>query len=220
MIRSLTSAIFFIALAPSTVLSENLGTKAQTYQLDPDGRDQFKEVMRQKQQSGDLDRFWTSYRNKTLDAIKHPAPLSGISSNYSFHAAVFDPKFTIPYDYRNEKGQIVVKRGTVVEPLHINPLVNGLIFIDGTDDKQVIYAIERGQKEPLKIVLTAGSPLDLRIKYQRTNWRGNVGVPFYFDQRKIILDSLQRLYGIAINTVPVVLAQRGDNLMVEFGIKD
>ena len=196
---------------------ENLGTTGQTYSLDRDAREQLKDAVRKKQVNGELDAYWKNYRDKVVSSIKNPTPL-GIKSNYGIHSELHELKFTISQDYKNEKGQIIAKRGTVIEPLRIQPLKSGLIFIDGRDQKQIDYAIMRAQKQPLKIVLTAGSPLELRYKYQNAKWINGTGIPFYFDQKKMIINNLQKLYGIQINTVPAALYQRNDKLAIDFGM--
>lgn len=211
------AAMLMAGIIPMQVEAENLGVKAQTYQLDRDGREQIKDIIRQKEASGEIRRFWEDYRNKTIAAIKNPPPL-GIKSDFAPRSEIHEAKFVLPFDYRNEKGQVVAHRGTVIEPLKIMPLTSRLIFIDGRDERQIRYAIARGRTTPLKIVLTAGSPYSLRVQYQNVDWRGGKGVPFYFDQRKAIIQTLKRLYGIDIRSVPAVLAQKGDKLSVEFGM--
>lgn len=192
--------------------------RGQVYPADRDGREQLKDLMRQKEKSGEIEKYWLDYRSKTIDAVKNPSPL-GIRSNYLPRSELRDLRFTIPSDFVNEKGLVIAKKGTVIEPLKIQPLVSGLVFIDGRDQKQIDYAIKRGRAEPLKIVLTAGSPYDLRVKYKDAEWWGGKTIPFYFDQRKMIISSLQRLYGIDVNSVPVTLTQRGDKLSIEYGIR-
>ncbi len=209
--------IVMALLSCNFVYGENLGSAGQTYSLDRDGREQLKDIARRKQASGEMDAYWRNYRDKMAEAIKHPAPL-GIKSDYGIRRELHDLAFTLPQDYRNERGQVVARQGTVIQPLHIQPLRTGLIFIDGRDQKQIDYAIERGRKQPLKIVLTAGSPLELRIKYQHSQWRTGTGIPFYFDQRKMIINNFQKLYGIAINSVPATLYQMGDQLAIDFGV--
>lgn len=206
-----------LVLIATTALAEDLGAKGQLYPPDKDGREQMKDIIRQKQNSGEVDRYWRDYQAKTIDAIKNPTPL-GIKSSYESRIELRELRFTIPQDYKDDKGQVVVKKGTVVEPLKIQPLTSGLIFIDGRDQRQIDYAIKRGRKEPLKIVLTAGSPYDLRVRYKDSNWWGGKTIPFYFDQKKMIISSLQRLYGIDLNSVPVALTQRGDRLAIEYGV--
>lgn len=215
MIKSTTLAFCF--LLSTVALAENLGIKAQTYPIDQDARETLKNSVKQKQQTGELDKFWHQYREKNIQAIKYPAPL-GIKTDYSVKSELRHLQFTMKRDMRNEKGNIIVKAGSVIEPLKVSPLIYGLIFIDGRDQRQVDYAIAQGRKEPLKIVLTAGSPYALRVKYKNINWWGNKTIPFYFDQRKMIINTLQRLYSIDVNTVPVKLAQRGDKLEIKYGM--
>jgi conjugal transfer pilus assembly protein TraW len=214
-----SKVVFFLILAACAAIhAEDFGMRGQVYPADRDGREQLKDLMRQKEKSGEIEKYWLDYRSKTIDAVKNPSPL-GIRSNYLPRSELRDLRFTIPSDFVNEKGLVIAKKGTVIEPLKIQPLVSGLVFIDGRDQKQIDYAIKRGRAEPLKIVLTAGSPYDLRVKYKDAEWWGGKTIPFYFDQRKMIISSLQRLYGIDVNSVPVTLTQRGDKLSIEYGIR-
>jgi conjugal transfer pilus assembly protein TraW len=213
-----SKVIFLILAACAAIHAEDFGMRGQVYPADRDGREQLKDLMRQKEKSGEIEKYWLDYRSKTIDAVKNPSPL-GIRSNYLPRSELRDLRFTIPSDFVNEKGLVIAKKGTVIEPLKIQPLVSGLVFIDGRDQKQIDYAIKRGRAEPLKIVLTAGSPYDLRVKYKDAEWWGGKTIPFYFDQRKMIISSLQRLYGIDVNSVPVTLTQRGDKLSIEYGIR-
>ena len=209
---------FALGLAFSQgALCEDLGAQNNTYPVGKSAADQIKDVFREKERTGELVRFWNQYRDKTIDAVKHPAPL-GIASNYEVSTKLYDPRFVIPQDYRDEKGQVVVRRGTVIEPLKIMPLTMGLIFIDGRDQKQVDYAIAAGRREPLKIVLTAGSYYDLRVKYQNQDWNGTKTIPFYFDQNKMIINQLARLYQIKIDAVPAKLTQVGNRLQIQSGL--
>ena len=201
------------------VLAEDLGVKGPLYKTDRDAREQMKDIVRAKQKSGEVDKFWRNYRDKTINAIKNPAPL-GIRTDTAFRSELRDVKFSLPQDYRDEKGAVVARRGTVIEPLKVQPLLTGLIFIDGRDQQQVDYAIAAGRKERLKIVLTAGSPYDLRVKYKDYDWNGGTKtIPFYFDQRKMIINQLRQLYGIDVNSVPAKLTQRGGQLLVEYGTR-
>jgi conjugal transfer pilus assembly protein TraW len=212
------TVVLLLCAVATAVFAEDLGVKNNAYPVDRDAREQMKDVVRQKQKSGELDRYWKDYRNKTIDAVKNPLPL-GIDSDYVARAELHDLKFTLQQDYRDQGGKVVARKGTVIEPLKIQPLVTGLMFIDGRDQRQVDYAIAAGRKEPLKIVLTAGSPYALRLKYRNADWNGTTTIPFYFDQRKMIINQLEQLYGIRINSVPAKLSQSGTRLLVEFGIR-
>ena len=198
--------------------AEDLGRKGSTYQPDPDAREEFKDVIRRKQRSGELDAFWKSYRDKTIAAIKHPAPLD-VKSDYRPHSEFNPVRFVVSSDYKDERGNVVVRRGTVIEPLKIQPLTSGLIFVDGRDPAQVNYAIARSRTAPMKIVLTAGSAYDLRVKYQHAGPREGEGIPFYFDQRKMIINTLRMLYSVDVASVPAVMTQTGSGVTLEFGMR-
>lgn len=197
--------------------AEDLGKRGQSYSADPSGADQLRDLARKKQQSPDMARFWQDYRARTIDSIKHPRPL-GIPTSLDARTESHELKFQFQSDFRDEKGRVLVKKGTVVEPLKIRPMLRRVLFIDGRDQSQIDYAIKEGKLHPLKIVLTAGSPFDLRVRYQNEFWMGAKGIPFYFDQRKMIITSLRNLYGIRIASVPAELYQEGTNMIIKFGV--
>jgi conjugal transfer pilus assembly protein TraW len=177
-----------------------------------------KDIIREKTRTGEVAKFWNNYRDQSIADIKYPAPL-GIPTNYAFSTQLRDLKFVITQDYKDQNGIVIAHKGTVVEPLKVNPLTVGLIFIDGRDQAQVDYAIREGRKQPLKIVLTAGSAFDLRVKYKDQPWGGSKTIPFYFDQKKMIINQFAKLYQIDINRMPTKLFQQGTQLRIEYGIK-
>lgn len=210
--------VCLLLAVPLLAGAENLGARGRTVPVDRDAREQMKDKIRQKEASGELARFWEDYRAKVIDAVKHPAPL-GMPTDVRVRTELHQLRFVMPQDYRDETGRVVVRRGTVIEPLKIQPMTTGLIFIDGRDEAQIQYALAAGRRERLKIVLTAGSPYDLRVRFRNVAWNGTPTVPFYFDQRKLIINQLQRLYGIQLRSVPAKLTQQGSQLQIEFGMR-
>lgn len=196
---------------------EDLGAKGQTYKVDPDAREQLRSVVRAKEKSGELDRFWKQYRDRTVELAKHP-PALPVPTNLSPRKVAKPATYRFEADVLDATGRVVVPRGTRVNPLEVSPLSNWLVFIDGRDQSQVNAAVRLGQTTPIKIVLVGGSAFDLRVKYQSQPWyAGTRGVPFYFDQRQMIINSLSKLYGLQISSVPAVMRQKGSSLEVEFG---
>jgi conjugal transfer pilus assembly protein TraW len=198
-------------------MAEDLGTRGRTVAIDRDARAQMKDRIRDREANGDLARFWNNYQAKVVDAIRHPTSL-GVPTDTRARTELHELRFVLPQDYLDQAGNIVARRGTVIEPLKIQPLSTGLIFIDGRDEGQVQYALAAGRRERLKIVLTAGSPYDLRVRFRNVTWNGMPTVPFYFDQRKLIINQLQRLYGIQLRSVPAKLTQQGTRLRIDFGM--
>jgi len=210
------AAIATLFVSASSV-AEDLGVKAGTYLPDPDGRDQLKNQVRAKQDSGEVDRFWQHYREQVLNAIRHPAPLP-VRTVYAPTSEFHSVAFTLPNNFVDQNGKVVAHKGQVIEPLAISPLTSTLLFIDGRDPQQVQWAVRRGQVTRAKIVLTAGSPIELRDRYRNTPWSSGAGVPFYFDQREIIIDTLARMYGIQLASVPAALSQEGKGLRIAYGL--
>jgi conjugal transfer pilus assembly protein TraW len=205
------------ACGAAMTYAEDLGVKAGTFLPDPDGSEQLKDAVRARQQSGELNRFWLHYRDQVLNAIRHHAPLP-VRTDYN-QATEFHPlAFTLPSDFVDQNGHVVAHKGQVIEPLAISPLTARLIFIDGRDQQQVTWAVRQGQQMRVKIVLTGGSPIDLREKYRDTPWSMGKGVPFYLDQRSMIINTLARYYGIGLHSVPAMLTQQGKGLRIDYGM--
>lgn len=89
-----------------------------------------------------------------------------------------DPTVTLDKDVVDHKGKILVKKGTTYNPLEHRTLSTRLVFILGTNRKQVEWALAQ-KKE--KIVLVNGSPLDLEEQHQTA---------FYFDQGGLLCSKL------------------------------
>lgn len=108
-----------------------------------------------------------------------------------------DPSLTITEDIKDHEGKMIVAAGTKINPLDHMNLSKGLLFIDGTIEDQVDYAIRNQEK--FHVLLTKGSPILLGEKHQQK---------FYFDQNGL---SVKR-YGI--EHVPASLEQEGKRLKI------
>ena len=212
--RAATCVLLF---ACTFAAAEDLGNKAPVFSVDQDGRDQLKALAKQKVDQGVFEAYKKEYIKRNVEAIKHPAPL-GIKTSYGHRVDLKEARYVMPSDVKDQEGRIVARRGTVIEPLKINPLQSGMIFIDGRDEAQVQYALRALRAMPLKIVLVAGSAFDLRVRFKDMVVNGSRTVPFYFDQRAMIIGQLKSLYRIDISSVPALVTQAGDKVRLEFGM--
>ena len=206
-----------VCLVSATALAEDLGAKAPGFAIDQDGREQLKAIARQKVDQGTFEAYKKEFIKRNLDAIKNPAPL-GIKTAYGQRTELKEARYVMPADVKDQNGRIVARRGTVIEPIKISPLQAGLLFIDGRDEAQIQYALRAYRAAPLKIILVAGSAFDLRVRFKDLIINGSKTVPFYFDQRAMILRQLNSLYRIDINSVPALLTQEGGKLRLDFGM--
>ena len=212
-----SNLVIFLALNVNFSLAQDLGSKGTSYSIGPDARAQFRQAIVEKYSGNEIKRFWLNYAKKSIEEIKNPKPLQGITSEYTLRSQLFDIKYLIDHDYVDAHNRIIVHKGTLIEPLKISNLKYSLLFIDGRDQHQIDYALSLIKKTPIKIVLTAGSAYELRVKYQGFSWMGRSHVPFYFDQRKMIIDQLYKLYQINITTVPAMVSQSKNQLRVDWG---
>jgi conjugal transfer pilus assembly protein TraW len=96
--------------------------------------------------------------------------LGKVKEERVFH---LDPSYTVEEDIKAPDGTVIVKKGTVIDPSEYVKL-GKYVFIDGTDEKEVRFALE---EKPKKIIITKGDPLELAGKY---------GAPFYVATREIV----------------------------------
>ena len=212
-----SAAACLLLCAYAFASAEDLGSKAPVFPVDQDGREQLKALAKQKVDQGAFEAYKQEFIKRNVDAIKNPAPL-GIKTVYGHRIELKEARYVMPSDVKDQEGRIVARRGTVIEPLKINPLQAGMIFIDGRDEAQVQYAIKAYRATPLKIVLVAGSAFDLRVRFKDLVINGSRTVPFYFDQRAMIIRQLNSVYKIDISSVPALLTQVGDKVRLEFGL--
>lgn len=130
--------------------------------------------------------------------IENPQPIAGIQTATAAATHYYDPSVTAPQDIHDADGNIIVKAGTTINPLSYLGLSKLLLFIDGRDAKQVIWAKQQTQasSKPVKVILVAGSYMALMRQWKQ---------PVYFDQAGALT---QRL---GITAVPAKVWQESPN---------
>jgi conjugal transfer pilus assembly protein TraW len=76
-----------------------------------------------------------------------------------------DVTFTLPFDLKDAKGNIIYPEGYTYNPLARISMTR-LIVIDGTDEEQIRWAVERREElQPAKILLSKGSLVKVKRQY-------------------------------------------------------
>lgn len=135
-------------------------------------------------------------RKKQIETFKKPQriELGEASENKVYF---FDPTVRVQEDIKDEKGLIVVKKGTIFNPLKTVSLNYDLIFFDGTNKEHLQWA--KGNPTA-KWILVNGDPIELENELNR---------PIYFDQAGAITKKLK------IQNIPAKVSQKGLNLKIE-----
>jgi conjugal transfer pilus assembly protein TraW len=149
--------------------------------------------------SGETKKLNEALRRKTIARVNRPEPVAGIVRAEVKRQWHFDPTITVNEAIADDKGRTVIAAGTRVNPLDSARLRHPLVFLDGDDASQLVWASERFGKSGAKFILVRGAPLQLMKARQRR---------FYFDQG----GKLVAHFGI--RAVPSTVTQDGRRLLV------
>lgn len=179
--------------------AKHLGTFGHTFDIiETDLLEVITKKLNTLEKEGFIIKYQYQIQEKMQEKIKRPAPVEGVIKTRKYRSYFYDPSIRIPYDLRDNQGNIFIKAGTIVNPLETHQLSQDLIFIDGDDEAQVKWATQRPRNK--KIILVKGSPFELMHFYPET---------FYFDQG----GNLVKKFGLT--QIPARVSQEGKTLKVE-----
>ena len=138
------------------------------------------------------------FKKKVIQSIKSPKPVPLIRESTEYRVRYFDPSVYIHEDITDINGNLVLNKGSKVNPLHSVDMKEALLFINGENEEHIHWAVSQGDCS--KWILVKGKPLDLEKQVQR---------PVYFDQAGVLCKKL------SIVSVPCRVSQDGDLLKIE-----
>lgn len=135
---------------------------------------------------------------ETEERAKHPtSPLVPPEAQQN-RMYYYDPTFTAEETIKDPKGNVIVSKGTQVNPLKNLRLSSGLLFLNGDNPSHLQWA--RQQEGLFKWVLVQGNPYEMELKEQR---------PIYFDQHGFSISKFK------IQHIPARVTQDGIRLKIE-----
>lgn len=192
-----------LAAAGRCVHALDLGRIGPTYGIaEPHLLDDIERRLRDKQRSGELQRLMDAARAHSVEAVRHPAPVEGVSAARTARTFYVDPSFTLDRNVVDAQGRLLFAAGTRKNPLDVVSLSRRLLFFDGRDERQVRWVRDliAAGGAPIKPILTGGSYLDLM-----KSWRS----PVYYDQQGTLIRRL------GIRQVPALVSQEGSRLRID-----
>lgn len=190
------------ALLPASH-AESIGTIGQTYPIGEESAlTLIMNKLRDKEKSGELKKFQQEATRRSLNSVKHMAPVAGMETVTAKTQRLIDPTVYYPKAITTDEGRIVVPAGAKINPLLVTSLSKRLVFFDGRDPEQAaaVRRIVKKDGPKVKPILVAGSWLDLTKA-----WKTQV----YFDQK----GTLTQRFGI--HAVPTVISQQGASLLLQ-----
>ena len=179
--------------------AKDLGVYGSTSSIGEEDLIDFIKARIQSFSEEDRQQLMQAIQNTFVSTLKRPMEVKGIRKVKEYSVAYFDPSICVDRDILNHKGQIIVKKGTLVNPLSQVSLTQDLLFFDATDSEQLAWA--ESFASSLKWILVKGQPMQLEENLNR---------PIYFDQG----GSLTKKFGV--NQVPARVSQEGLRLKIEF----
>lgn len=211
MMKKTMKKYLFAAIVAAAAVSANcasandLGNYGDTFEIiEADMLKLMLAKLNAMKKAGTLDKFNQEMTAKTTERMERPDPIGGIHTTTNPRSWMFDPSFVVTQDIADQKGQVFAHRGDVINPLERLPTFNQqMIFIDAREPKQVSMALALNKKlgaERLKIILTAGQPLQVMRKSQ---------VYVYYDQRGLLTTKF------GITQVPATVKREGNKLRID-----
>ena len=156
------------------------------------------------EQTGATRRLNAELQRRSIARVNRPAPVEGLARAEAPRSWLFDPTIELADDIADDKGRLIMARGTRVNPLDSVALRQALVFFDGDDPAQLAWALQRAANKPAgdrpaKLILVKGPPLELMRARQRR---------FYFDQGGTLIRHF------AIRALPALVEQDGRQLKI------
>lgn len=179
--------------------AKDLGVYGSTCSIGEEDLIQFIKERIQSFSEENRQQFMQTMQNYFVSELKKPMEIKGILKAKEYSIIYFDPSIYVDRDIFNHKGQIVVKKDTIVNPLSQVSLDQDLLFFDATDIEQLAWAESFSSSS--KWILVKGQPMQLEEDLNR---------PIYFDQGGILIKKF------GITQIPAHVSQEGMKLKIEF----
>lgn len=200
--KKILLALLFL-LFSNIASAKDLGIHGVFYEItEKNLLEEIQEKLQEAKKDGRLEKFQNSVKDKMFDQVNNPKPVNGIHKATSNREWLYDPSISLNEDLKDQNGKVFYRAGTKVNPLDKISLTKALLFIDGSDEEQVKWAIKYYQqrKAKAKIILIKGKVIELMKKNK---------VRLYFDQTGVLVNKF------SIRAVPALVEQEGKMLRVK-----
>lgn len=180
--------------------AKDYGVFGKTFKIaEMDFLEYIQQKMQAMQANGEWKTLQSDFKKRVKEHLARPAPthLPKAEVNTTWF---FNPSLSVPYDVRDNQGQVIVKKDTVINPLDRVGLSSTLLFFDGDDEAQVSWvAQELTQHHRVKLIITSGSVKEVANQFKQA---------IYFDLNGFLVSKFQ------IKHLPVSVFQAGKRLQI------
>ena len=195
--------LFFVIALLTGFMAEarDFGVIGQTYVIT---EEDFLKYIEQKiqalQANGQWQKLEEQFKKQVVAHLERPAAIQSLPRAQENKTYEYDPSITAPYDVLDTQGNLIVKKGTVINPLERISLSSTLLFFNADDNEQCAWALQLASKQKnVKLILTSGS-----LKSATDYFKQAV----YFDLNGFLVNKFQ------IKALPAQIQQKGHRLQI------
>ncbi|MDA0902096.1 MAG: type-F conjugative transfer system protein TraW [Proteobacteria bacterium] len=193
-------ALITLNINPSYAKDLGVYPEADIYDIiETDLSADIKNKLTNLEESGELKKLQKEWQKQAIQRAERPKAVEGLSKAIKTREFIYDPSVTSNKDIYDHQGNIVVKQGTKVNPLHYQNLPQRLLFINGDDKDQVKWAFDKSKQHQSLIILTQGNVMQL-MRDNKTR--------IYFDQNGYLIKTFN------IQNLPAEVYQEEDILKI------
>lgn len=180
--------------------AENYGVFGKTFEIiEMDFLEYIQQKMHVLEENGELKRVQSQFKQHVKEHILRPHP-NVLPRAQEDRVWLFNPELIVPYDVKDVEGRVIVKEGTVINPLEKVNLSSTLIFFDGDDKAQVAWVKNAlTVHEKAKLILTSGSVKDAANHFKQA---------IFFDLNGFLVSKFQ------IKSLPAKVQQKNMRLEI------
>lgn len=181
--------------------AHDFGVVGQTYVI---AEEDFLKYIEQKIQSmqatGQWQKIEERFKKQVIAHLERPTPkqLPRAQKNRTYE---YDPSVAAPHDVWDTQGHLLVKKGTVVNPLLRINLHSTLLLFNADDSEQCAWALKQAKEQKaVKLIITSGS-IKSAVHYFKQ--------AVYFDLNGFLVNKFQ------IKALPAQVQQYGNRLQIK-----
>jgi len=148
-------------------------------------------------QNGDIEEMQQTFKERVMAGVHRPKPVKGLVKTTKERSYQIDLSFTASQDIVSEEGKKFISKGKTINPFDYHYLAKPIIIIDGDDEEQVEWVMNR--VDEFLLVLVNGSPAEMKNKLKRE---------VYFDQMGLLSKRFD------LKQVPAVISQKDKFLQI------
>ncbi len=201
-VKQLSFFLMFVFFVMNLAQAKNLGVWGPVFPIEEqDIREFIYQRLNGMEQNGEMAKVKEKFIENVKKHTLRPTSVAGLTTTDNPKTFYYDPTYILNKNIEDHEGNIIAKKGTVINPLDTITLHGVLFFLDADDKRQIKWAIKNAKKyDYVRYILVKGN---IKEAGKKLNDR------VYFDQ----YGSITRKLGIS--HIPCIVKQERKKLQIQ-----